>query len=231
MEEGGEADRAGWQRDADFREIARRARNKSSKNGRNIDLGSFALLDLFGLFSFFNRLAVFFEIEFSLRLSLIIVIAIIGALWFYFPLEKHDIYIPFFGNIFLGWLFIPFFILVMLAIFSGSVIDGIDGLSGGVMAAIFGAYAGIAFFQNQIDLAAFSAVLVGAIAAFLWFNIPPARFYMGETGILGLTTSLAVIAFLTDAVSVLPLIALPLVLDSASVINQLTSKKFFGKKV
>ena len=99
------------------------------------------------------------------------------------------------------------------------------------MAAIFGAYAGIAFFQNQIDLATFSAVLVGAIAAFLWFNIPPARFYMGETGILGLTTSLTVIAFLTDAVSVLPLIALPLVLDSASVIIQLTSKKFFGRKV
>ena len=99
------------------------------------------------------------------------------------------------------------------------------------MAAIFAAYTGIAFFQNQIDLAAFSAVVVGAIAAFLWFNIPPARFYMGETGILGLTTSLTVIAFLTDAVSVLPLIALPLVLDSASVSIQLISKRFFGKKV
>ncbi|OGF68663.1 hypothetical protein A3C75_01970 [Candidatus Giovannonibacteria bacterium RIFCSPHIGHO2_02_FULL_44_31] len=169
--------------------------------------------------------------RFSWRLSLILLIAVIGALWFYFPLEKHDIYIPFFGNIFLGWLFIPFFILVMLATFSGSVIDGIDGLSGGVMAAIFAAYTGIAFFQNQIDLAAFSAVVVGAIAAFLWFNIPPARFYMGETGILGLTTSLTVIAFLTDAVSVLPLIALPLVLDSASVSIQLISKRFFGKKV
>lgn len=169
--------------------------------------------------------------RFSWRLGLVLLIAVIGALWFYFPLEKHEIYVPFFGNIFLGWLFMPFFILVMLATFSGSVIDGIDGLSGGVMAAIFGAYAGIAFFQNQIDLAAFSAVVVGAIAAFLWFNIPPARFYMGETGILGLTTSLTVIAFLTDAVLVLPLIALPLVLDSASVIIQLASKKFFGKKV
>src|SRR3989304_4218803 len=104
--------------------------------------------------------------RFSWRLSLILLIAVIGALWFYFPLEKHDIYIPFFGNIFLGWLFIPFFILVMLATFSGSVIDGIDGLSGGVMAAIFAAYTGIAFFQNQIDLAAFSAGVVGAIAAF-----------------------------------------------------------------
>lgn len=169
--------------------------------------------------------------RFSWRLTLIITIALIGALWFYFPLETNHVYIPFFGEVFLGWLFIPLFIVVMLATFSGSVIDGLDGLAGGVMAAVFAAYAGIAFFQNQIDLAAFSAVIVGAIAAFLWFNIPPARFYMGETGILGLTTSLTVVAFLTDAVSVLPIIALPLLLDSASVIIQLFSKKFLGKKV
>ncbi|MEK9166602.1 MAG: phospho-N-acetylmuramoyl-pentapeptide-transferase, partial [Patescibacteria group bacterium] len=112
-----------------------------------------------------------------------------------------------------------------------SVIDGLDGLAGGVMASIFAAYSGIAFFQNQIDLAAFSAVVAGAIAAFLWFNIPPARFYMGETGIMGLTTSLTVIAFLTDAVAVLPIIALPLVLDAGSVVLQLLSKRFFGKKI
>lgn len=169
--------------------------------------------------------------RFSWRLSLITVIAIVGALWFYFPLETYQVYVPFFGQVFLGWLFIPFFIIVMLATFSGSVIDGLDGLAGGVMALAFSAYAGIAFFQNQIDLAAFSAVVTGAIGAFLWFNIPPARFYMGETGILGLTTALTVVAFLTDAVLVLPIIALPLVLDAASVITQLFSKKFFGRKV
>ena len=169
--------------------------------------------------------------RFSWRLAFVVVIAIVGALWFYFPLETHEVYIPFFGQIFLGWLFVPFFVVVMLAAFSGSVIDGLDGLAGGTMAAIFAAYTGIAFFQNQIDLAAFSAVIVGAIAAFLWFNIPPARFYMGETGILGLTTTLTVIAFLTDAVAVLPIIALPLVLDAGSVIIQLISKKFFGRKV
>ena len=169
--------------------------------------------------------------RFSWRLSIIILIAIIGSLWFYFPLETNEIYVPFLGHMFLGWVFIPLFILIMLATFSGSIIDGLDGLAGGVMAAIFAAYAGIAFFQNQIDLAAFCAVIVGAIAAFLWFNIPPARFYMGETGILGLTTSLTVVAFLTDAVTVLPLIALPLVLDAGSVIIQLISKKYFGRKV
>lgn len=120
----------------------------------------------------------------------------------------------------------------MLALFSGSVIDGIDGLSGGIMSAIFTAYAGIAFFQNQIDLAAFCMVIVGGILAFLWFNIPPARFYMTETGILGLTTTLAVVAFLTNSVIVLPIIALPLFVASGSVIIQQLSKKFRnGKKV
>ena len=84
--------------------------------------------------------------------------------------------------------------------------------------------------NNQIDLAAFSAVTTGAILAFLWFNIPPARFYMGETGILGLTVTLAVLAFLTDSVLVLPVVALPLVATSLSVILQIFSKKFRGGK-
>jgi len=120
----------------------------------------------------------------------------------------------------------------MLGLFSGGVIDGIDGLSGGIMVAIFSAYALIAFFQQQIDLAVFSAVIAGGTLAFLWFNIPPARFYMSETGILGLTTTLAVVAFLTKAVVVLPIIAFPLLLASLSDIIQITSKKLRnGKKV
>ena len=92
------------------------------------------------------------------------------------------------------------------------------------------AYAAIAFFQNQVDLAALSGVLAGGTLAFLWFNIPPARFYMSETGILGLTTSLTVIAFLTQSVLVLPIIAFPLLATSLSVIIQLTSKKLRGGK-
>ena len=127
--------------------------------------------------------------------------------------------------------FIPFFVVVMLATFSTGVIDGIDGLSGGLFASIFTAYAGISFFQDKIDLAAFCAVLVGAILAFLWFNIPPARFYMGETGILGLTTTLAVVTFLTDSLVVLPIIGGILVLESSSVILQLLSKKIRKKKI
>jgi len=168
----------------------------------------------------------------SVRIALVLGIGLIGALWFYFKLGVSEVNVPFLGEFDLGLLFIPFFMIVMLALFSGGVIDGIDGLSGGIMATIFSAYSGIAFFQNQIDLAAFCAVVAGAILAFLWFNIPPARFYMSETGMLGLTTSLAVIAFLTDSVLSLPVIAFPLFVASGSVIIQTLSKRLRnGKKV
>ena len=170
-------------------------------------------------------------LRFSRRLLLITLIALAGALWFYFKLEKSGIFIPFAGDFHLGILFIPFFVLVMLATFSGSAIDGLDGLAGGVMASVFAAYSGIAYFQNQIDIATFSAAIVGGILAFLWFNIPPARFYMGETGMFGLTTTLTVIAFLTDTVIILPIIAFPLVITSLSIIIQLVSKRIFKRKV
>ncbi len=164
------------------------------------------------------------------KVGLITIIGLAISLWFYFKLGATMIHIPFWYDINLGWMFIPFFIIVMLAVFSTSVIDGLDGLSGGVMATIFTAYAVIAFVHNQIDIAALCAVIGGGILAFLWFNIPPARFYMGETGILGLTVTLSVIAFLTNSVMILPIIALPLVITSLSVIAQVISYKYFGHR-
>lgn len=165
--------------------------------------------------------------------KIMIVIALgffIGA-WFYWKLGVSAIAVPFLSTpLVLGALFIPFFIIVLLAVFSSSVIDGMDGLAGGVFAVIFAAYAIIAFGQQQVDIAALSGTIAGSILAFLWFNIPPARFYMGETGILGLTVVLTVIAFLTDTVLILPLIALPLVATTLSNIIQITSYKYCGKR-
>ncbi len=165
------------------------------------------------------------------RITLVSLIGLIGGWWFFYKLGISSVLIPFVGHFDIGLFFIPFFIIVMLAVFSGSPIDGLDGLAGGIMASIFAAYTGVAFFQNQIDLAAFCAVLTGAILAFLWFNIPPARFYMGETGMLGLTAALTVVAFFTDSVLVLPIIAFPLAATTASDIIQIFSKKFRNKKV
>ncbi len=164
------------------------------------------------------------------KVFLIASMSLVIGLWFFYKLDMTSIHIPFMGEWYLGILIIPFFIIVALATFSGGVIDGIDGLSGGVLASIFGAYSAIAYANNQIDIAAFSAVVTGATLAFLWFNIPPARFYMGETGIMGLTITLATLAFLTDSVLILPVVAFPLVITSLSVILQIASKKFRGGK-
>jgi phospho-N-acetylmuramoyl-pentapeptide-transferase len=171
------------------------------------------------------------------RLTVVGVVSLLAAVWFYFKLDVSAVSVPFYGPFGLGPLFIPFFVIVALAVYSGGIIDGLDGLAGGIFAAIFAAYAGIAFHQSQINLAAFCAVVVGGILAFLWFNIPPARFYMSETGSMALTLTLTMVAFMTDnladgyGIPALLIIALPLFVTSASVILQLFSKKFRQKKL
>ncbi|MBI2482333.1 MAG: hypothetical protein HYV76_02115 [Candidatus Vogelbacteria bacterium] len=169
-------------------------------------------------------------LAFRKRLLVVVLLGLVGGWWFYVKLGVTSIFVPGVGAIFIGWWLVPLFIMVMIALFSSGVIDGLDGLAGGIMTIIFVAYAGISFFNNQIDLAALCGVVAGGTLAFLWFNIPPARFYMSETGILGLTTTLTVVAFLTDSVIFLPIIALPLVATSLSVIIQLASKKLRGGK-
>lgn len=167
----------------------------------------------------------------TMRTLMVILIGAVGAWWFYFKLENLSIHIPFDGDFYLGLWFVPFFILVVFGTFSGSVIDGIDGLAAGVMTSAFVAYSVIAFASHQIDLAAFCAVIAGGILAFLWFNIPPARFYLGETGMIGITVTLAIVAFLTKQVLILPIVAFPLVITSLSSSIQIISKKYFHKKV
>ncbi|MDO8729194.1 MAG: hypothetical protein Q7K26_04925 [bacterium] len=163
----------------------------------------------------------------KIKTVLITGIGLMISLWFYYKLDFNSVHIPFNGDLYLGIWFIPFFIIVMLATFSTSVIDGIDGLSGGVLASVFTAFTVIAFINNQFDISALSGAIAGAILAFLWFNVPPARFYMGETGMMALTVTLSVIAFLTDSVLILPVIALPLAATTASDIIQIYVYKFF----
>ncbi len=177
-------------------------------------------------------------IKLRYRLILVATVAALSAWWFYDKLGVSSIAVPFGSGLFdLGVLFIPFFILVALFIYAGGVIDGLDGLAGGIFATIFGAYAGIALFQDQLDLAALCAAIAGGLLAFLWFNIPPARFYLSETGTMSLTLTLVVVAFLTDGlgggkgVMALPIIALPLVVTVLSNIAQIISKRVFGRKL
>jgi phospho-N-acetylmuramoyl-pentapeptide-transferase len=165
------------------------------------------------------------------RLLIVVLIGIIGGWWFYFKLGWDSIHIPLVGDLYLGILYFFLFVLVIVASWAGGIVDGIDGLAGGTFLSIFSAFTIIAFSQAKYDLASFGAVIIGTLFAFLWYNIPPARFYMGETGILGLTTTMTVFAFLTDSIVVLPIIAGILVMEVGSVILQLLSKKFRNKKI
>lgn len=166
------------------------------------------------------------------RLLIYAAIAAVGAWWFFFKLDWDVIRVPFVGDFNLGWWFIPLSIAIMVATsFSVNETDGLDGLAGGTLLTSFGAFGAIAFSQGRYDLAAFCGVIVGALLAFLWFNINPARFFMGDTGAMSLGVTLGIVAMLTKSLLLLPIIGSVFVLESVSVIIQMSSKKIRGKKI
>ncbi len=166
------------------------------------------------------------------RLLLFALIAAVGAWWFVFKLDWTTLHVPLVGNLDIGWWYAPLFMLVIVATgFSVDITDGLDGLAGGLLLACFTTFGVIAFLQGKVELASFIAVIVGALASFLWFNIPPARFFMGDTGAMGLGVTLGVIAMLTNSVFLLPIVGLPFVIEALSVIIQVLSKKIRGRKV
>src|SRR5680860_216869 len=166
------------------------------------------------------------------RLMIYTLIALIGALWFYFKLDWTVMHLPFLGNFEIGAWYIPIFIFIIVATsFSVNETDGLDGLAGGTLLIAFASYGVIAFVMGRYDLATFCAVIIGALLAFLWFNIPPARFYMGDTGAMSLGVTLAIIAMLTNNALLLVFIGLIFLLESLSVIIQMLSKRLRHKKV
>jgi len=166
------------------------------------------------------------------KLLIYAVIAAVGAWWFYDKLDWTQIHVPFVGNFDIGLWYIPVFLFIIVATsFSVNEIDGLDGLAGGTLLAAFAAFGAIAWSQGKVDLATFCGVIIGALLAFLWFNIPPARFFMGDTGSMALGVTLGIVAMLTNSVLLLPVIGFLFVVESCSVILQLGSRKFRGRKV
>ena len=166
------------------------------------------------------------------RLAIYTVIAMVGAWWFYFKLDWTILHIPFLGNFEIGWWYIPFFIFVIVAsAFSVNETDGLDGLAGGTLLISYAAYAVICFVLGKYFLAVFCGVIIGSLLSFLWFNIIPARFYMGDTGAMSLGITLGIIAMLTNTAFLLPFIGFIFVIESISVIIQLVAKRVFKKKV
>lgn len=171
-------------------------------------------------------------IRFLSRFGWLIIISALGAWWFFGKLGWDQIHIPAVGDFSIGFWYIPLFMFVILfSAISSNLTDGLDGLDGGVLLIAFSSFSIIAFSQNKIDLAAFCAAISGALLAFLWFNIYPARFFMGDTGAVALGTALGVVAMLTNSALVLFIIVFIYILESGSVTIQLLSKKFLGRKI
>lgn len=168
----------------------------------------------------------------KVKMFWLLLFAGVGAWWFYSKLGYTAIHIPGLGELEIGLWYIPLFILVITGTSNAvNITDGLDGLAGGLLIIAFGGLGVIAFMQSLFILAALCGVISGALLAFLWFNIPPARFYMGDTGALSLGATLGVIAMLTDSAIALIFIGGIFVIETISVIIQVTSKKLFHRKV
>lgn len=168
----------------------------------------------------------------SLKFALI---TLIGAAlgWFFFVKLGYDsVHLPFIGDITLGWLIVPLFIFAVVATSNAvNISDGLDGLAGGLLATSFGAFGVISLFQGHFLLSGFCFTVVGALLAYLWFNIYPARFFMGDVGSFAFGTSLGVVAMLTNTLFLLPVIGIIFVIEAGSSSIQILSKKFFHRKV
>ncbi len=167
-----------------------------------------------------------------IKFAMITLVAAIGAWFFYYKLGYSTVHIPFLGDLALGWALIPLFILVVVSTGNAvNISDGMDGLAGGLLMSAFSAFGIIAALQGNLGIAGFCLTIVGALLAYLWFNIPPARFQMGDVGSFALGTSLGVVAMLTNTLFLLPIIGLVFVLEAGSSLVQILSKKLFHRKV
>lgn len=169
----------------------------------------------------------------KLKFGLYSLVAIIGGYWFYDKLGVHSIYLPGIHELQLGWgLVILFWFVVIATANSVNISDGLDGLAGGLLTSSFMAYAVIAVIEHKYAMAGFCVTIVGALLSYTWFNIFPARFFMGDVGAFALGTALGIIALQTDTIYVLPIIGAVYVMETGSVIiNRLSRKLRHGKKV
>ena len=171
-----------------------------------------------------------------IKLLLITAVATVGGFYFYSKLGYESVFIPFIDGgteLFIGPLLIPLFALVVVATANAvNITDGLDGLAGGLATFAYGSYAAIAFLQGNYGIASFCTAVVGALLSYIWFNIYPARFFMGDVGSFALGTGLGVVAMLTDTIVLLPIIGAVFVFETLTVILQVTSKKLRnGKKI
>ncbi len=170
----------------------------------------------------------------KVKLLLTTLVALVGGWFFYYKLDVSSIHIPVVGTqLEIGWLIIPLFVFVVVATANAvNISDGLDGLAGGLTATAFGVYAIIAALEGSFGISGFCLTMVGALLSYTWFNIFPARFFMGDVGSFALGTALGVVAMLTNTVLLLPVIGIIFAAEAGSSLLQIASKRLrHGKKI
>lgn len=168
----------------------------------------------------------------SLKFTMITVIGVALGWFFFAKLGANAVHIPFLGDLTIGWLMVPLFAFAVVATGNAvNISDGLDGLAGGLAAIAFGSFGIIALFQSQLLLSGFCFTVVGALLSYLWFNIFPARFMMGDVGSFAIGASLGVVAMLTNTLFLLPIIGIVFVAEAGSSLIQIFSKKVFKRKI
>ncbi len=207
----------------------------------NWTIGILAItLVLYGLLGFYDDLRKFLEAPASglwgirARTKLIVQLLfglLIGYLLYRY-MDLHVVDLPFGYVVDLGWWYVPFVSLVVATMSNAfNITDGLDGLSSGLLVIALSAFWYLAVLFSTADVVLFIALLIGSMLAFLYFNIYPARFIMGDTGALALGAALAVIALMSRSVFALPFIGGVFMIELASSAIQMASKKFRHKKV
>lgn len=167
-----------------------------------------------------------------IKFGMITLVAVAAALFFYFKLDYTSILLPIIGDLELGLLLIPLFVLVVVSTGNAvNISDGMDGLAAGLLMSSYTAFGIIAALQGNFGIAGFCMTVFGALLSYLWFNIPPARFFMGDVGSFAYGTSLGVVAMLTDTLFLLPLIAFVFVAEAGSSLFQILSKRVFKRRI
>ena len=168
----------------------------------------------------------------GMKFTMITLIGVVLGWFFYAKLGIDSFHVPFVGEVTIGWLIVPLFTFAVVATGNAvNISDGLDGLAGGLLAISFSTFGVIALLQGNSMMAGFCFTVVGALLSYLWFNIHPARFFMGDVGSFAFGVALGVVAMLTDTLLLLPVIGLVFVMEAGSSLIQILSKKFFKKKI
>jgi phospho-N-acetylmuramoyl-pentapeptide-transferase len=168
------------------------------------------------------------------KLALQFAAGAVAAWWVYTKLDIswHTITIPFDGTIYLDWLIVPLIIFfVMFTANAVNIADGLDGLSGGSLLITFSGLTILSCIEGRTAFAPLNATVTGALLAYTYFNIKPARFQMGDVGSLGLGALLAINMIAINKIALIPIFGFIFYTETIVVILQVIGRRIFGRRI